>query len=71
MVIAADNYQFLVRRKRLGFTQRQIARMLPHQCAVSAISDFERGEEDSLPHGQTRDDYDALLTRLEAEKRAS
>lgn len=68
MTIATDNYDLFIRRRRLGLTQRDIARALPTRVALSAISDFENGEREDLPHGQGRPEYEAILDRIERER---
>jgi argininosuccinate lyase len=58
----ADNLDLTVRRKRLGVTQRQIGAVLG--AAVSAISDFENGHRDTLPHARGRREYLSALDEI-------
>lgn len=72
MVIVTDNLDLAIRRKRLGLSQQDIGDMLGG-IGFSTVSRFETGLIDSLPprnrgeRRQTREDYEALLDRLEAE----
>ncbi len=61
----ADNLDLAVRRKRLGVTQRQVGAVLG--AAVSAISDFENGHRDTLPHARGRREYLSALDEVSGE----
>ena len=65
----ADNLDLTVRRKRLGVTQRQIGAVLG--AAVSAISDFENGHRDTLPHARGRREYLSALDEISGKSGAA
>lgn len=71
MVVAGDNLDLAIRRKRLGLTQKEVADLLSI-ANHAAISRFETLDV-PLPFGKGRKEYETLLDRLEkaAKRKAS
>lgn len=69
MVVAGDNLDLAVRRKRLGLTQQQVADELGITSGT-AISRFETLDM-PLPHGKTRANYVKFLDKAEREAEKS